>query len=136
MQIVCIAWNVKSCFLLHEISSYFLGNKKKIKEFVFCWISPVSGKPEVADSIRMHQVLWPWARHFITNLVLVSTQEDSIYNVREDTLQISFWRRFPADATFKYNVNYGLGSAYRILQTQKQNTLHENESTEDCYVSQ
>ena len=33
-------------------------------------------------------------------------------------------------------IYYGLCSAYRILQTQKQNALHDNESSEDCSVSQ
>ena len=54
MQIVSIAWNVKSCFL---------GNKKKKNnEFVVCWIySPDNGKFDT----REHQVLCPYARHFI-----------------------------------------------------------------------
>ena len=54
MQIVSTAWNVKSCFL---------GNKKKKNnEFVVCWIySPDNGKFDT----REHQVLCPYARHFI-----------------------------------------------------------------------
>ena len=33
-------------------------------------------------------------------------------------------------------INYGFGFAYRMLKTQKQNTLHGNESFEDCSINQ
>ena len=38
--------------------------------------------------------------------------------------------------TFTCEINYGLGFAYRMLKTQKQNTLHGNESFEDCSINQ
>ena len=62
MQIVSIAWSVKSCCL---------GNKKNNK-FLVCWISPDSGNPETCKhQVSLSKTLYP------RNLVLVSTQEDS-----------------------------------------------------------
>ena len=36
---------------------------------------------------------------------------------------------------FTRSIYYGLGFAYRMLKTQKQNTLLGNESFEDCSIS-
>ena len=59
--------------------------------FIVCWISPDSGS-SIPASIKCY------------NLVLVSNQEDSAWNVREGIWQyygqMSFWRLFPPDARF------------------------------------
>ena len=39
-------------------------------------------------------------------------------------------------ASYTRLINYGLGFAYRMLKTQKQNFLHGNESFEDCSINQ
>ena len=69
MQIVSIAWNVKSCFL---------GNKKKNNEFVVCWIySPDNSVryPRAPSVVSLRKALYP--RILVLVSTQLATQEDS-----------------------------------------------------------
>ena len=55
-------------------------------------------------------------------------------SLRESRTAVREWECCTCVSFTRY-INYGLGFAYRMLKTQKLNTLYGNERFEDCSIS-
>ena len=135
---ICISCKLSP---LHEMSNpVFLVIKQITIFFLFfvvCWISPDSG-----NSIPASTKCCVFEQDTLSLYLSISVYPGGrCLECPRRHIAIFCEDAFPPMLGLYMRLFYllnkiGLGFAYRMLKTQKQNTLHGNESSEDCSISQ